>query len=193
MNGASDPKDEDRAPPLPDAKLDADQRAAVAEFRAVRGTGPEGPWHPLLRSPELMSRARAMGDYVRYRTSLPPRLTELLILLTAREWGQAFEWSVHCPIALESGLAAETVAAIAEGRRPPAVAADETLLQDFFHELTHNRRISDATYAAMRASFGDRGIYDAVGIVGYYTLLAMTLNTAQTPARSAPYPLRPLP
>jgi 4-carboxymuconolactone decarboxylase len=174
------PRNPDRAPPLAHAALSPAQLAAVEAFRAARGTEIEGPWHPLLRSPELMSRVRGVGDYVRYRTSLSPRLSEFLILLTARQWTQQFEWNCHCPIALASGVDLATVSAIAEGRRPTPLAEDETVLYDFFTELTQNRRISDATYDAMVAAFKEQGVYDAVGIIGYYTLLAMTMNTAQT-------------
>src|SRR6266581_1109548 len=105
---------QDRMPPIPAEKLTAAQKNAIAEFKAARGVDISGPFVPLLRSPEVMSRARAMGDYLRFKSSLPPRLSEFVILLTARRWTQQYEWHAHQPLALQGGLKNEIVAAIAE-------------------------------------------------------------------------------
>lgn len=187
--------DQDRMPALEPAALNEMQRDAVAAFEAARGCAPEGPWIPLLRSPELMPRVSRLGEYLRYQSCLPTRLTEFLILLTARHWTQRFEWQIHAPIALDSGVPPATVAAIAEGRCPPDMSSEETILHALFTELSTNKRVSDATYAALTAAFGERGVIDAVGIIGYYSLLAMVMNTAQTQPRLAgKVPLlRPLP
>src|SRR5712691_7542892 len=109
---------QDRMPPIPADKMTAAQKQAVADFKTARGADISGPFVPLLRSPEVMSRARAMGDYLRFRSSLPPRLSELVILLTARRWTQQYEWNAHQPLALQGGLRADIVKAVAEGRRP---------------------------------------------------------------------------
>jgi 4-carboxymuconolactone decarboxylase len=172
---------QDRMPPLAAEDLTEAQAASVAELERVRGYGPRGPWIPLLRSPELMIRARAMGDYLRFNSSLPPRLSEFVILMAAREWTQEYEWHAHRDIAIDAGLRPEIVQAIAEGRYPDGMAEDEAVLYEFCRELNGNKFVSDEIYAGMIAQFGERGLIDAVGIMGYYTLLAMVMNTARTP------------
>jgi 4-carboxymuconolactone decarboxylase len=123
-----------------------------------------------------------MGDYLRFRSSLPPRLSEFLILLTAREWTQPYEWYSHHQIALDAGLDRDIVQALAEGRPPEGLMEDEAVLYAFFRELNDDKVVSDATYSQALAMFGEKGVIDTVGIIGYYTLLAMAMNTAQTPA-----------
>ena len=172
---------QDRLPPIPAEKMTPEQKKAVADFKAARGAELSGPFYPLLRSPEVMTRARAMGDYLRYNSALPPRLSEFVILLTASQWAQQYEWAIHHPIALKEGVSRETATAIAEGRRPARMTDDEETLYDFCVELQRTHAVSDATYARALARFGERGVVDTVGIVGYYTMLAMTLNTFRTP------------
>ena len=184
----------DRLPPIPSSQLTPAQREAVEAFKTARGTEISGPFYPLLRSPELMTRTRAMGDYLRFKSALPPRLSEFVILLTAREWMQQYEWNAHYPIAVKAGVKRETLDAIAEGRRPSGMTSEETILYDFCQELHHEKSISDATYDRALKAFGEQGVVDVIGISGYYTLLAMTLNTARTPAGESGSPvLRPIP
>jgi 4-carboxymuconolactone decarboxylase len=148
---------------------------------------------PLLRSPEVMSRARAMGDYLRYKSALPPRLSEFVILLTARRWTQQYEWNAHRALALQGGLRAEIVEAIADGRRPEKMAADEDTVYTFCDELAKTQGVSDATYGRAVAALGEQGVIDTLGLTGYYTMLAMVLNTARTPLPSGATPgLKPL-
>ena len=180
-----EPVQADRLPPIAADRLTPAQREAIAAFKTARGVDISGPFHPLLRSPELMTRARAMGDYLRYKSALPPRLSEFVILMTAREWTQQYEWNAHYPIALKAGLQPEVANAIAEGRRPAQMSAEEAALYDFCQELHHDKTVSDATYAKAVALFGEQGVVDTIGISGYYTLLAMTLNAARTPAGEA--------
>jgi 4-carboxymuconolactone decarboxylase len=188
---------QDRLPPIAESQMTEAQKQAAAEFRTARGVPVSGPFHPLLRSPELMTRTRAMGDYLRYKSALPPRLSEFVILITAREWTQQYEWNAHYQIALKAGVDPATAQAIGEGRRPAAMTEDEQILYDFCQELHRTKNVSDATYARARSRFGEQGVMDAVGISGYYTLLAMVLNTARTPAndngspRLGPLPPRP--
>ena len=185
---------QDRMPPIPAENMSPDQIEAVEELRRVRGIELRGPWHPLLRSPEVLRRGRAMGDYLRYDSALPPELSEFLILLTAREWTAQYEWHAHEPIALEAGIAPATVAAIAEGRRPDSMTADQAILHDLFTELHRNHSVSDTTYSRAVDAFGERGVIDALGIIGYYTMLAMIMNTARTPVPAGAEPaLAPLP
>ena len=186
---------QDRMPPIqPEAMTDA-QRDAVAEHERVRGveiTG--GPWVPLMRSPEVMRRARAMGDYVRFNTVLPPRLSEFVILMTARRWTQQYEWYVHHDIAIEAGLSPAITRAISEGMTPPGMAEDEAVLYALFTELNETQGVSDATYDRAVARFGESGVIDTVGIIGYYSLIAMVMNTARTPLpEGTELPLSPLP
>ena len=181
-----------RLPPLPDAQLTDAQRQAMADFKTARGTEVSGPFHALLRSPELMTRTRAMGDYLRFRSTLPPRLSEFVILMTARAWTQQYEWNAHYPIAITAGLDPQVAAAIAEGRRPTGMTREETALFDLCTELHRDQSVSDATYAHAVATFGEQAVVEAVGISGYYTMLAMVLNTARTPAGANGSPvLRP--
>jgi 4-carboxymuconolactone decarboxylase len=169
-----------RMPPLPADKLTEAQKKAAAEFEAARGTL-SGPWAVILRSPEMINRARSLSDYLRFNSSLPPRLSELVILITAREWTQQYEWNAHHSLAMKGGLNPEIAKAVAEGRRPEKMADDEAALYDFCTELHRNRSVSDATYARALAKFGEQGVVDAIGLSGWYTLVAMVLNTARTP------------
>jgi 4-carboxymuconolactone decarboxylase len=172
---------QDRLPPIPADKMTEAQKKAAEEFVAGRGTPVVGPFIPLLRSPEVMLRAKAMGDYLRFRSVLPPRLSEFAILITARQWTQQFEWGVHAPIAVKTGVSPEIVKAIAEGMRPAGMSEEETIVYDFCTELHHNKSVSDVTYAKALAKFKEQGVIDLVGINGYYTFLSMVMNVARTP------------
>lgn len=185
---------QDRMPPIPAERLTEAQKKAIQEFEAARKTGLSGPFWPLLRSPEVLSRARAMGDYLRFTSVLPPRLSEFVIIITARQWTQNYEWDVHAPLAEKGGLKPSIIAAVAEGRRPDGMADDEELLYTFCDELHRNRSVSDATYARAVKAFGEQGVIDVLGISGYYTMLAMVLNTARTPVPAGHTPgLLPFP
>ncbi len=153
-----------------------------------------GPFVPLLRSPEFMTRLQKTGEYLRYQNALGARLGEMVILMTARCWTQQFEWFAHYPLALKAGLRAEVADAIAEGRRPSGMAQDEQAVYDFCDELMRTQGVSDATYARAVALFREQGVIDMVGITGYYTTLAMVMNVARTPLPEgqAP-PLKALP
>ena len=171
---------QDRMPEIPADKMTEAQKKAAEEFAAGRGTPVFGPFVPLLRSPEVMLRAKAMGDYLRFKNSLPAKLSEFTILITSRQWTQQYEWDVHYPIALKAGLSAEIAKAVAEGRRPQSMPADEELVYDFLTELHDTKSVSDATYARAVARFGEQGVIDMIGVNGYYTFLAMVMNTART-------------
>jgi 4-carboxymuconolactone decarboxylase len=129
-----------------------------------------------------------MGDYLRYKSVLPPQLNEFAILITARHWTQGYEWAVHEPIAVKAGLKTEITQALAEGRRPQGMSADEEMVYEFCTELHQNQSVSDATYARVHTKFGEQGIIDLIGVNGYYTFLAMVLNGTRTavPKNAAP-------
>ncbi|HEY6359690.1 MAG TPA: hypothetical protein VIX63_01230 [Vicinamibacterales bacterium] len=185
---------QDRMPPIPPQKMTDAQRQAAHELQNARGYALRGAWHPLLRSPDLMGRVLELSDYLRFNSALPPRLSEFVILMTAREWTQQYEWQAHHPLALKGGLKPEIAQAVAEGRRPEGMAEDEAELYSLIAELLHNRSVSDDTYARAVAKFGEHGVVDAVALSGYYTTIAMILNTARTPLPEgmAP-PLEPWP
>ena len=184
---------QDRMPPIPAEKMSEAQKKAVAEYMAARGPL-TGPWIALLRSPEIVNRARALSDYLRFNSSLPPRLSEFVILITAREWAQPYEWNAHHTLALKGGLNPDIAKAVAEGRRPQQMAEDEEAVYDFCIELHGNHSVSDATYARTLSKFGERGIIDMIGLSGYYTMISMVLNTVRTPLPAGATPgLAPLP
>lgn len=181
----------DRLPPIPAREWTPLQRVAAREIIE----GPRGelvsPFIPLLRSPELMSHAQRMGEYLRYRNAIGLRLSELAILVTARHWDQQAEWAIHAPIAVREGVKPETVAAIALGERPTSMAADETVVHDFCTELHRTKRVADETWVRAIGAFGEEGTVDLIGICGYYALLAMVMNAARTPAPASK--VEPLP
>jgi 4-carboxymuconolactone decarboxylase len=172
---------QDRMPPIADADLTADQREAANELASGPRGAVFGPFVPLLRSPELMRRVQKTGEYLRYNSALPPRLSEFVILIVARWWGQGFEWHVHSKTAADVGVTKETIDAISEGRRPPSMTAEEEIIYEFCNELHVNHAVSDGSYAKMLALFGERGVIDLTGLCGYYGMLAMVMNVARTP------------
>ncbi len=184
---------QDRLPPIPVEKQTPEQRKAAEAFRANRKQDVFGPFVPLHRSPEIMLRAMAMGDFLRYRTVFPTKLNEFIILITARHFTQQYEWYVHYPIALKEGLSREVADAVADGRRPAGMSADEELIHDFCTELLRNHSVSDVTYARAIARWGEQGTMEMVGVVGYYTFQSMVLNTARTPVPAGAPTLRPFP
>ena len=170
-----------RLAPLASGEMTDEQEKAAAELAASPRGGLRGPFIALLRSPELMSRLQKVGEVLRCRSSLAPRLNEFVMLIVAREWTQQFEWQVHHPLAIEAGLEPGIAAAIAEGRRPRGMADDEALAWDFCDELLRTRGVSDATYARAVDLLGERGMIDLVGLVGYFTTVSMVMNVAHTP------------
>jgi 4-carboxymuconolactone decarboxylase len=171
----------DRLPPIPLEELNpAQRRAAEALTRGPRGAL-FGPFVPLLRSPELLDRAQRLGEYLRYDSAIPARLRELAILLTARHFGQRYEWHVHAPVAAQTGLAAPVIAAIAGRRRPEGMPTDESVIYDFCTQLHERHAVSDGAYAAALELLGEQGVMDLCGVCGYYGLLALVMNVARTP------------
>jgi 4-carboxymuconolactone decarboxylase len=171
----------DRLPTIPPEKYTDEQRKAAEEFKAARKSPVFGPFEPMMHSPRLMNQARAMGDYLRFNSAIGNVLSELAILVAAREWAQDYEWTVDAPIALKAGIKPDVIEAIADGRRPSAMTPDEEIVYDFLTELNRNKRVSDLTFDRADRRFGKKGIVDLTGINGYYTLLAMQLNVARYP------------
>jgi 4-carboxymuconolactone decarboxylase len=150
-----------------------------------------GPFNAWMRSPDLGNRLQNVGEYIRYRTSLPPRLNEFAILITAREWTSQYEWYAHYPLAMKAGLNAKVADELALGKRPSAMSDVEAAVYEFCIQLHRTRNVDDATFNRALALFGERGVVDLVGVSGYYTAVSMTLNVAQVmPPEGAPLPLK---
>jgi len=173
---------QNRLPEIPLGQYTIEQQKAAQEFELVRKKAPWGPFAMLMYSPELMNNARAMGDYLRYRSAFDAVLSEFAILITAREWSQDYEWSVHYPIAIKAGLKPEIAQSLKEGRRPEGMSEDQAIVYDFTIELQRNKQVSDITFAKTEKRFGKKAAVDLAGIAGYYTFLAMEMNMARRPA-----------
>jgi len=171
----------------PPQKAWADMIAAPP--RNAKFTAP--PYRAYISNPDLAPRLSALSDYLRWNTSLPPRLSELAILITARQWTAQYEWFAHYPLALKGGLDPKVAEAIAAGRRPDNMKDDEAALYDLATALYRDRKVTDAVYKAALGQFGERGIMDIIGIIGYYDLVSMTLITMQAEAPNDSVP--PLP
>lgn len=150
---------------------------AIAESRGSVA-GPFGVW---LHSPEFADRAQRVGELVRYNTQLEKRLSELAILVTARAWDCQLEWTLHEPFAAEAGLTPELIEAIRLGQYPEFERDDEQTIYDYVAELVYNRFVQERTFATARDLLGDRGLVELTGLVGYYSMTAMTLNAFQVP------------
>jgi 4-carboxymuconolactone decarboxylase len=140
-----------------------------------------GPLRVWLLSPELAERAQELGAFCRYHTSLPPRLSELAILVTGAFWQAGFEWHAHAPIALKAGVSADALEAIRLGKEPKFTREDERAVYEFSRELWTKRRVSDATYRRTANLLGNETVIELVGILGYYGLISMTINTFEVP------------
>ena len=170
-----------RIKPLATTEMDAAQR----EFHDNIMAGPRGsmggPFQAWIHSPEFADRAQKVGEYCRFNSVLEPRLSELAILITARQWTAQFEWFAHAPMALEGGLSAEIVEALCQRQIPVFAYADEAAIYSFCTELYLESRVSDATYEEAKTHLGEQGVVDLVGILGYYAMVSMTLNVFEMP------------
>jgi 4-carboxymuconolactone decarboxylase len=164
---------------LDEAHMNDTQRALMDAIRSgPRGKSitPRGPFAVWLHAPEFGQLAQALGGHCRYKTAIPPRISEFAILCTARLWRAQYEWFAHAPIAEKAGIKQKTIADLRAGRVPKTAAKDERAVYDFVHDLYRTKRVSDRNYKRVHALFGDAGTVELVGIVGYYALVAMTLN-----------------
>lgn len=178
-----------RLPEIQPDQLNAEQRKV---YDAIAG-GPRGavrgPFLALLHVPELANRIQHLGELIRYDTSLGRKLSELAIITTARAARCQYEWHVHAKIAAESGLSAQAIEAIRTGREPELTDPKERLVYRFAAELANTRRVSDATYAAVTEAFGTIGAVELAAMVGYYGMIAATLNAhAIDPPAGSPLP-----
>lgn len=190
---AAHSEDAVRFVPLKAEELSPAQKAWAdmisAPPRNARFTVP--PYRAYIRNPDLAPKLSNLSEYLRWNTSLPARLSEMAILITARHWTAQYEWSAHYPLAMKGGLDPKVADAIAKGTRPEGMKDDEAALYDLGIALYRDRKVSDAVYKAAQEKFGERGIMDMIGIMGYYDLVSMTLITMQ--AGSANNGVAPLP
>ena len=174
-----------RFKPLTWETLTPAQLSMVDSVMAGKRGSMQGPYNVLLRSPELGNLAQQFGAHTRFNSSLPLKLNELAILMVARFWRCEFVWWAHRRIAIESGLPAGLVDSVLAGQAPADLPVDlavpEASVFAFCHELIETRRVSDATYAALVAQFGEAGVVDLMGTMSYYTLVSMSLNVDQYP------------
>ncbi len=149
---------------------------AAEEFKALRGVEPFGPFIDLLVSPELMMRVSAVGEYLRYRSALPPRLSEFAILVTAAHWQQRFEWDVHAPIAVKAGVPQAVTDALWKRERPGELDRESEAIYDVAIALHEHRALPRDVRDRAESILGAQAVMDLIGICGYYALLAMVLN-----------------
>ena len=185
---------ETRFPPLTAEQMNDEQRAVVEAIQAgPRGAGLRGPFNALVRSPVLCDLVQRVGAYVRFGTSIPAPLNELAICMAGRKWGAQYDFYAHRRLGIDAGLNPAILDAVAVGQRPSDMSSDETIVYEFVSDLLSTGQVSDARYGAAMDRFGERGIMDLVGAVGYYSLVSMVLNVAQVPLPEGETPpLKPL-
>lgn len=184
----------DRFRPLSWDEMTPEQKTMTDHLLNGERGGMNGPFNVLLRSPEMGDAVQKLGAQVRFHSSLPARLNEFAIILTGRSWNAQYEWYAHKRLALQAGLDAAIVDAVAAGRRPQTMQADEAAVYDFVTELLRTKQVSDAHFNAAREKLGERGVVDLVGVVGYYGLVSMVLNVDRYPLPAGVAPeLKPLP
>jgi len=182
-----------RFKPLTYDEMTPAQKTMVEHLIAGPRGGVNGPFNVLLRSPEIGDLGQEFGGAARFKSSLPQRLYELAILVTARHWTAQYEWQAHHRSALQAGLSPAICDAIAQGRRPASMQKDEQALYDFVSELLNTKQVSDATFAAAKNVFGERGIVDIIAVTGWYNIVSMMLNVDRYPVAEGTQPeLQPL-
>lgn len=185
-----------RLPPIPEAEMTEAQRRVHDQIASGPRGGVRGPFPAWLRSPELAARAQALGEFLRFGTSLPPHLNELAIIVTARAWTAQYEWYAHARLAREGGLPEVVIEAVANRQPPPATGdaamdRDIAIVHAFCTELHRDHDVSDATWTAAVERFGEHGAVELIGLSGYYVLVAMTLNATRVPLpEGEPLPLK---
>jgi 4-carboxymuconolactone decarboxylase len=184
-----------RLPKLSPETFTAEQKALADSIKSgPRGTFKlSGPFAIYLHSPAFGELAQKLGGHVRFNTSVPPRLSEFAILCTAQFWKAQYEWAAHAVIAEKQGVKTETIRAIQAGRPPKSAPKDEMAIYAFVKELYAKRRVSTPTYNRVKKLLGDAGTVELVGILGYYAMVSMTLNTFRAPLPEGVKPAFPEP
>ncbi len=170
-----------RLPIIAVEEMSDEQKTLRERIAGGKRGGFRGPFNVWVYSPGFLDCLEKVGAYLRYDGLLPPRLSEMAILITARHWTAQYEWFAHEPHALKGGLDPGIIAAIREGRRPENMQPDESALYDFCTEIHGNHAVSDATYKAALEQFSERGVVELTGLIGHYTTVSMTLNAFEVP------------
>jgi 4-carboxymuconolactone decarboxylase len=170
-----------RLPDIDESTLTPAQRTAYDAIKAGPRGIVEGPLRVWVMNPGLAETAQRLGAYCRFGTALPPRLSELAILMVGAHWQSGFEWAIHAPIAIAAGVTQGKAEAIRQGHRPADLTPDEAAVHDLAADLLRTRFVSDATYARAISVLGQTAVIDLVGLLGYYTLISMTINAFRVP------------
>jgi 4-carboxymuconolactone decarboxylase len=184
QQGHTEPWAERLPMPAAESMTDAQRAAAQALIDGPR-KAVVGPFIPLLQSPVLMERIGSLGEYLRFDSAIDARVRELVICAVARHVGNQFEWVLHASAAVKAGVSAEAIESLRLGRRAAPLADDEQLALDFAHELLQNDGVSQPTYAAVEAGFGQRMVVELSALIGYFTMVCWVMNVAHTPTKQA--------
>src|SRR6202035_4208231 len=171
----------DRFKPLTASELTPEQKTLVEHLLSSERGSVNGPFNVLLRSPEMGDRAQKLGAYIRFHTTVPTKLNEFAILITARALNVQYEWSAHHKYALQAGLSPAIIDAVAVGKRPPSMQPDEEVVYNFTKELVDTKQVSDPTFHAAIDKFGERTVVDLIAVIGYYHFVSMLLNVDRYP------------
>jgi 4-carboxymuconolactone decarboxylase len=184
----------DRFAPLSWEQMTPEQKAMIEHLLSGERGTTTGPFNVLLRSPEMGDLAQKFGAEMRYHSSIPRKLNEFAILITARHWNSQYEWYAHHRDGLKYGLEPAVVDQLAAGAKPTTMDADESAIYGFCTELLNRKQVSDATFNAVKNKFGEKGVVDLIGTMGYYNMVSMLLNVDRYPLPAGEKPqLKPLP
>ena len=178
----------DRFKPLTWDTMSPPQKTMTLNLLQGPRQGMGGPFNVLLRSPEMGDLAQKLGEYARFRPDVPAKLRELAIIVTARHWTAQYEWYAHRRAAAQAGLKEEIIKAIADRKRPTGMQPDEEAVYNFASELLESRNVSDANFKAVVDKFGEKGVVDIIGVMGYYQMVSMLLNVDRYPLPAGTQP-----
>jgi len=170
-----------RFPPLTWSQMSDAQKTMTRHVLDGPRTAMNGPFNVMLRSPVMGDLAQELGAQIRFNSTLPPPLREMTILMAARHWTAHYEWNAHKAAALSAGLDPAIIAAIAAGEQPRSLQDDAAALHRFCSELLATKGVTDATFAAAKAAFGEQGLTEIMFTLGYYSLVSMMLNVDEHP------------
>lgn len=182
-----------RFPDMSPGAMSPEQKSMYDAIMAGPRHSMEGPFNAWLRSPVLGTRLQAVGEYLRFNTTVPHKLNEFAILITAVEWSSGFEWYAHHPLALKAGLEPEVAEQLRQGKRPTTMTPDEAVVYDFVTQLHRQHQVSNKNFADATALVGEQGVMDLIALVGYYDIVSMTLNVAQVQPPQNAGPTLPVP
>jgi 4-carboxymuconolactone decarboxylase len=183
----------DRFKPLTYDEMTPEQKTMMDHLASGPRRGAGGPFNVLLRSPKMGDLVQEFGAQMRFYSSLPPKLNEMAIIITARHWTAQYEWNAHRAAAAQAGLNEAKIQSIAAGKRPANLDADETIVYNFATELLNTKQVGDPAFKAVKDRFGERGVVDLIGVMGYYQLVSMLLNVDRYPLPAGAKPeLQPL-